>query len=649
MCNLPEKYWILIKPLFYTAFLLYCNNSYSQNTNSNNAGLPFPDKINIISTDNWSIFADSVLNRNFSIIRTEKKDKNNYIVFFDSLKVKASKNPITKKIYDLVVITPVPVENKRITGSSDASYLPYTGKKIRNVLVRQLTVFGSNINNPVQESEKRLDYFLNKTHVNTNEKIIRKNLLFGSGDTISPLLLSDNERILRQLPYINDARIIVVPVSDEEADIIVITRDIYSLGASFSYKGLKSGNVSVFEKNIMGIGHEFGFDIPYDSKKQNSPGIGVHYTADNLWKSFVNLNLFYMDGLGDKEYGLNLKRQLVSSSTKYAAGISVLRKYTKEDLNKSLQVPQPLKFNYQDYWFLRSFLINKESVSRIIIGGRYLVNDIIDRPEIQPDSYYNLTRYRMYLASAAFSIQKYYKTNLIYGYGRTEDIPHGGLIKITAGNEFNEFNNYRKRTYLGSEASFGQSNKFLGYFYFSAGIATFIDGSVSKQGILSLNTKFLSNLLPIGKFRSRNFISVDYTRGVDRNYDEKLRFKTENGFSGFKNDSAGGKQRLIISLESVLFSSANFYNFRFAFFGFSDVSLLSGTNEILRNGTTLSSIGIGIRLRNDNLIFNTFQIRFGFFPNPPAWSKINNFTISGEQQLSPNNFDSGPPEIIPYR
>jgi hypothetical protein len=649
MCNLPEKYWILIKLLFYTAFLLYCNNSYSQNNNFNNAGLHFPDKINIISIDNWSVFTDSVIKRNFSIIRTEKKDKNNNTVFFDSLKVKASKNPITKKIYDLVVVTSVPVENKRITGSSDVSYLPYTGKKIRNILVRQLTVFGSNINNPVQESEKRLDYILNKTHVNTNERIIRKNLLFDSGDTISPLLLSDNERILRQLPYINDARIIVVPVSDKEADIVVITRDIYSLGASFSYKGLKSGNVSVFEKNIMGIGHEFGFDIPYDSKKHNSPGLGVHYTADNLWKSFVNLNLFYMDGLGDKEYGLNLSRQLVSSSTKYAAGISVLRKYTKEDLNKSLPVPQPLKFNYQDYWLLRSFLINKESVSRIIIGGRYLVNNIIDRPEIQPDSYYNLTRYRMYLASAAFSIQKYYKTNLIYGYGRTEDIPYGGLIKITAGNEFNEFNNYRKRTYLGTEASFGQSSKFLGYFYFSAGLATFIDGSVSKQGILSLNTKFLSNLLPVGKFRSRNFISVEYTRGVDRNHDEKLTFRTENGFSGFKNDSVGGKQRLTISLESILFSSANFYNFRFAFFGFSDLSALSGTNEILRKGTTLSGIGIGIRLRNDNLIFNTFQIRIGFFPNPPTWSKINNFTISGEQLLRPNNFDCGPPEIIPFR
>ncbi len=85
---------------------------------------------------------------------------------------------------------------------------------------------------------------MNSTHVNTNEKIIRKNLLFAAGDTISPLILSDNERILRQLPYIDDARIIVVPVSDEEADIIVVTKDVYSIGGSYTYRGLKKGEIS---------------------------------------------------------------------------------------------------------------------------------------------------------------------------------------------------------------------------------------------------------------------------------------------------------------------------------------------------------------------------------------------------------------------
>jgi hypothetical protein len=106
---------------------------------------------------------------------------------------------------------------------------------------------------------------------------------------------------------------------------------------------------------------------------------------------------------------------------------------------------------------------------------------------------------------------------------------------------------------------------------------------------------------------------------------------------------------LTVSLESVLFSPVNLYGFRFAFFGFTDFSFLSGTNEILGNGYAISSIGVGIRIRNDNLVFNTLQIRIGYFPNPPSYSTISPFNISGEQLLRPANFEPGPPSVIPYK
>ena len=62
-------------------------------------------------------------------------------------------------------------------------------------------------------------------------------------------------------------RITIVPVSDEEADIVVFTKDVYSLGGSFTYRGIDKGSVSVFDKNIFGIGHELGIDMPYDSRQ----------------------------------------------------------------------------------------------------------------------------------------------------------------------------------------------------------------------------------------------------------------------------------------------------------------------------------------------------------------------------------------------
>ena len=646
MCKITGKYRSLLRSFIVMAFMLSCNIAYPQNSSDKDTLKKIPtDIVNKIS-DLITLFSRQAL---FSMPATiipaslPPRDKN--LLFFDSLKVRASKNQLTKRLYSFVIVNRDTVYKKHFTGTSDANYALYSGKKIRKIVIQRLNVFGADIHNPTSNDPKRIENILNKTHVNTNENIIRKNLLFSEGDNISPLALSDNERILRDLPFIDDARIIVLPVSDEEADIVVYTKDVYSLGGSYTYKGLKKGSVTVFDNNIFGMGQEFGLDMPYDNTKPDSPGFGAHYLADNIAKSFINLNVYFLHGLGEKTYGFDLSRKLVSSSTKYAGGISVRMMYTSEDLD-TLKIPAPLKYNFQDYWLSRSFLINKESVSRIIIGARYTNNNVFNHPFILPESYYNLQKYKIFLVSTALSIQKYTKTNLIYGYGRTEDIPYGALLKITAGREYNEF---KQRTYVGGEVSFARSVRSLGYFYTYGGLSTYLNKNRTEQGILSLGVNYFSNLLYLGTAKIRNFVYVQYTRGFGRYMNEYLKFINDNGFTGFKNDTVNGTQRLSVSLESVLFSHVNLYGFRFAFFGFTDFSFLSGTTEMLGRGYGLSSIGIGVRIRNDNLVFNTLQIRISYFPNPPGYSTISPVNISGEQLLQPKNFDPGPPSIIPYK
>ncbi len=153
------------------------------------------------------------------------------------------------------------------------------------------------------------------------------------------------------------------------------------------------------------MGHEFGFDIPFDNQAPESPGFGIHYTINNIARSFINLNTFYLTGLGETTYGINISRKLVSSTTKYAGGISIRQMYTSVDLEHFL-VPQPLKYNFQDYWFARVFPFDKQSVSRIIISARYTNNNVFDHPFILPDSYYNIQKYRIFLGSASFSVPK---------------------------------------------------------------------------------------------------------------------------------------------------------------------------------------------------------------------------------------------------
>jgi hypothetical protein len=580
-----------------------------------------------------------------SLIPPPDNGNHRTMIFLDSLKNMASGTLVTRKLYDFIIIARDPETTKEISQSSEDKFIRSAGLKIRNIEIKRLNVFGTNINTPDFYDPNPTEKLLNRTHSNTNEWIIRKNLLFRPGDTISPLTLSDNERYLRELNFIDDARILVVPVSDSLADVIVVTKDIYSLGAKASLAGVGKGMVSVFERNIFGMGHEFGVNVPWDIDSTDSPGFGVNYRVNNIGKTFTNLGVYFHDGLGKKSYGIDIGRSLVSSETKYAGNISLRRTITSEDLD-SLPEPHPVKYNLQDYWLLRSFLINRESVARLFVGARYTNNNVYQHPYIDPDSYRHLQQYRLFLASVSYSVQRFYKTSLIYGYGRTEDIPHGFLFNVTGGREVSEFKN---RYYAGASVSLGESFSKIGFIQSSAEFGTFINNRMTEQGILSFRTSFISNLAYTGRYRIRSFLNLEYTRGFDRYNDESLTLIRDDGFSGFRNDSIGNAQRLALNFETVFFSPMDFYGFRFAVFGFADAGFLFGTNQIVSRGDFVSAVGIGIRVRNDNLILNTFQVRLGFYPNVPDYSKTTAFMVSGEQMLKPYNFEPGQPSIIRFR
>jgi hypothetical protein len=632
---------VIVLILFFVSLKAFSESSFQQDTTIRVARGSVI-RINDIRT---FVVSDTMIHIPSSLSKVDAGGSDKTIIFYDSLKSKSSKSKFAKAIFDLVIIMPDTIDTKKIITRSDQIFREYSGMKIKKISVQRLDVFGANVDNPGKYTSKTTERLLNATHINTSERIILKNLLFSEGDTISPLILTDNERILRQLPFIDDARIIVVPVASGEAEIIVITKDVYSLGGDFTYRGINKGSVWLFDKNIFGLGHELRIEVPYSGNNPNSPGIGLGYTVNNIAKSFINLNLNYYNALGRRTYGIALQRDLISSETKYGGGIAIRQMYTTEDLD-TLPVPEPLNYNYQDYWLLRSFMIDRSTVTRIITGVRFINDNIFTRPLIDPESNYALQKKSLFLLSVAYTRQKYFKTNLLYSYGRTEDIPYGSLFRLTGGVENNEF---KYRYYLSPEVSFGTSLANLGYIGFYGGFGTFIRDGKPEQAVLSLKTLFYSNLINIRKQRVRNFFTIDYSRGYNRYSDEYLNIPGDNGFTGFRNDSIHGGQRIRLGLESVIFNPVNFYGFRFAFFGFANVAFLAGTNQIISNGYTVTGFGMGIRIRNDNMVFKTFQIRIGYYPAPPEYSDFKYLIISGEQLLRPRNFEPGPPALVPYR
>ena len=211
---------------------------------------------------------DTIIFISSSNLQKEYNSDNREVSFYDSLRTKASRYTFTKRLHDLMVVSPSSGTGSIATRRGSEYFNKHRGDTIRRITIEILSPFGRGVNSsPVTEEKENSGHFLNKTHINTKEKIIRKYLLFNEGKQISPHLIFESERLLRRLPFIDDARVIILPVSPGNSDIHIITKDVYSLGLNASFDGLKAGRVDLFERNLFGIGHEITLSMPYNYGK----------------------------------------------------------------------------------------------------------------------------------------------------------------------------------------------------------------------------------------------------------------------------------------------------------------------------------------------------------------------------------------------
>jgi len=560
--------------------------------------------------------------------------------------VKPIESRFGKLVQDLMV-TNISQSIKPATEIKDPiGFFQYNGLTITNIRIVSLDPFGTSVDKPEAEPDSKTANLLNRAHVETKERIIRKYLLFNEGDKISGFRLGETERILRQLSFIGDASISVNQVSEAEAEVVVVTQDVFSVGAGISLTNSDKGILSLFEKNISGFGHEFTINLPYDFRADNKIGFGIEYRVNNIEGSFADLRVFAITKNLFRSYGMTLGRSFISAETKYAGSLRLQETLLFDDLNV-LEKPEPVEYTFQDYWIARSFMLNRTNLSRFILGLRYTNNNIYNRPEIQPDSFHALQQYKLYLASISFSRQKFVKTNLIYNFGRPEDIPYGMLAVLTAGREFNEFT---QRSYIGTAISWGNAPTRFGYFNIAVSADAFINSQdQTERGILDISFDYFTGLISAGEWKFRGFVKSRYTKGFDRFSDEYLTLGRDELITGFRNDSIRGQRRIATSLEFDVFYPSDYYGFKLVFFTFADFAFLGSPAVTGIGSTPVTGIGGGIRIRNDNLIINTFQIRLGYYPNLPQYSNADYFDVSGVPLLNPRNFDAKPPSLIVYR
>lgn len=125
--------------------------------------------------------------------------------------------------------------------------------RIASIAVLRHPVFDSNNNGTLAKVYAAANWL----HVETREHVIRRELLFEVGDCVDPLRFSESERLLRNFRFIESASVETRQRSDGDVDVIVVTRDDwtlrfeprFNLGGGFSITGL-----GLAERNIAGRG-----------------------------------------------------------------------------------------------------------------------------------------------------------------------------------------------------------------------------------------------------------------------------------------------------------------------------------------------------------------------------------------------------------
>ena len=576
---------------------------------------------------------------------------------YTRLKERMSKGKLTRELYNILFRD---VYNSRPSGEINQiernPYKAYEGRVIGTIFVKRLGVFGASVYDTTRNSPNWLEKTANRLHVNTRENVIRRSYLqFQEGDQINPTVLRDNERLLRNVGLFIDARILVVPRpgSTQFVDVYVITQDVWSLLPDGGFSGFNNFQFGLDQRNFRGLGHQVFNRISYNA---TLPGQKTEYQGRYL---IPYIGKTFLTGQADLVLLRDLKymsgkvfRPFLNPDTKWAGQLELGRYWTTSRVvdRKDSVLSFPLNYYYSDIWIGRSFpspfqVKNPEDRARIVLAGRLTAYDYTRRPEVTSDSNQLYQNRRTTIFSLGYSQRRYVRDVLIYGFGRTEDVPYGTLMSLVGGFEEAELG---LRNYIGVSFSRGQYIYKVGYLYGLLNTGSYLRKGRREQTVLNLVTNYFSPLSRVKWGQMRHFVNTHLTIGADRFNNEVINLNNNNIF-GAGGERLFGTKRLILNYENLLFSRVNIAGFRVAFLTFANIGLVSYSDRSLLAGPLYQGYGIGFRLRNENLTFNSLQIRFAYYPNLPNNAAALRYAFEAVPVLRLRDFDINSPQVTSFQ
>jgi hypothetical protein len=571
----------------------------------------------------------------------------------DTTRRKILDNKLSKEVIKTISRKSNP--DSSIAVKSEAPFLPYEGKIIRHIVINHIG-FERTMYDSTRRFRNQITKIADALHYTTRESVIRDNLFIRENRPLNPYRVADNERYLRDLDFILDSKIIVHKIkgSPDSVDIEIVTRDVFSLGARVSAGGLTDYRVGLYDANLFGMGQRVQTDLGFESGRSPSVGFDIFYRKSSLGGTLINASGGYTQldnarSLGEENeyaYFIRLERPLVSPYSRLAGGLEVSRNWSRNVFQTVDSTFRKYRYNIQDVWAGYNFSIGNlaRNRDRHFAAIRYYRQHYSQQPTQLGEALNPLYNDEKFvLGEMTFYNQNFYKTRYIYGFGRTEDVPYGKTVTLTTG--WSKAMG-QKRMYAGTSVLKGFVNKNGSFSSIEAGFGTFFNRRRTSDTFYYIRGTHYSKLYEYRRVKLRHLIQGGYAQAHRVVAREMLTLNDE--LTGFSPDSLYGTKRLYLRFESTLFTNLKFAGFRFApFMSLENAFLKNYKSEKILGNFYWGTTG-GIRIRNENLIFGTIELRAFYFPTAVDGVDHFSFKVSTNVRLKYSGRFVNPPSYVRY-
>lgn len=573
---------------------------------------------------------------------TEKETEKDSIKIYWQIEEFSQKRKLTKILHNMVFRPTRGNINSTARVIEYRNYNRFKGKIIRNINIETLDPFGYSVFDTLEKPRNWAETTGNKIHKSTNRVTIQGLLLFKENTPLDPLLIKESERLIRSQSYIRSALITAefteAGIWSDSVDVNVRVLDSWSITPVGSFSGTRS-MVGLRERNFIGSGHEVRLRYTRQFNEGNN-AYEASYNIPNLRNTFIRTSVGYRRNLDNSYYkGVDIERNFYSPFARWAGGVYLDQQFRKDLFpNPDFEISiESLKYNTYDFWAGHSFRLFKgdsenDRTTNLITSARMLNVDFREKPPAEFDEAGFFATETFYMGSIGIASRQFVKDEYIFNYGFIEDVPVGTIYGLTGGYQRK---NARERLYLGGRVAYGN--------YFSWGflstnfeVGSFFRDRNAEQTTYSFQANYFTNLIDIGSvWKVRQFIKPQVIWGTNRlnSFGDRLTINERGnylgvygsdfaelnsmGIQGFES-SLFGTQKFLLTLQTQFYAPWNLLGFRLNPFLNYSIAMIGDENRRITNSKMYTSIGAGVIISNDYLVFNTFQFSFAFYPEIPG-------------------------------